>query len=67
MRAPSEVSEDHSVHWAVALSCAAVFVNLVRCRCAAYRTQLFLYLKACGRDELGTLNLWAGVDPSPPL
>jgi hypothetical protein len=30
--------------------------------CAAYRTQLFLYLKACGRDDLNTMNLWAGVD-----
>ena len=30
--------------------------------CVAYRTQLFLYLKACGRDELGTMNLWAGMD-----
>jgi len=29
---------------------------------AAYRTQLFLYLKACGREELGTMNLWGGVD-----
>jgi len=29
---------------------------------AAYRTQLFLYLKSCGRDELGTRNLWGGVD-----
>jgi hypothetical protein len=30
--------------------------------CAAYGTQLFLYLKACGRDELNTMNLSAGVD-----
>lgn len=37
-------------------------VNQVLCGCAAYRTQLFLYLKACGREELGTMNLWAGVD-----
>jgi hypothetical protein len=37
-------------------------VNLVLCGCAAYRTQLFLYLKACGREELGTMNLWAGMD-----
>jgi hypothetical protein len=37
-------------------------VNQVLCACAAYRTQLFLYLKACGREELGTMNLWAGVD-----
>ena len=33
---------------------------------AAYRTQLFLYLKACGRDELGTMNLWGGMDAPPP-
>ena len=37
-------------------------VNLVLGGCAAYRTQLFLYLKACGRDELSTINLWAGMD-----
>jgi len=37
-------------------------VNLVLCGCAAYRTQLFLYLKACGREELSTMNLWGGVD-----
>jgi hypothetical protein len=36
--------------------------NHVLCGCAAYRTQLFLYLKACGREELSTMNLWAGVD-----
>jgi hypothetical protein len=29
---------------------------------AAYRTQLFLYLKACGHAELSTMNLWAGAD-----
>lgn len=37
-------------------------VNQALCACAAYRTQLFLYLKACGREELNTMNLWAGVD-----
>ncbi len=40
----------------------AFIVNLVLGGCAAYRTQLFLYLKACGRDELTTMNLWAGMD-----
>jgi hypothetical protein len=44
----------------------AFIVNWVLCGCAAYRTQLFLYLKACGRDELGTMNLWAGVDAPAP-
>jgi hypothetical protein len=38
-------------------------VNTVLSGYAAYRTQLFLYLKACGRDELSTMNLWGGMDP----
>jgi hypothetical protein len=40
----------------------AMVVNLVLAAHAAYRTQLFCYLKSCGREELGTVNLWAGVD-----
>lgn len=40
----------------------AMLVNQVLAGHAAYRTQLFCYLKSCGRDELGTVNLWAGVD-----
>ena len=40
----------------------ALIANLILGGCAAYRTQLFLYLKSCGREELGTLNLWQGVD-----
>jgi hypothetical protein len=37
-------------------------VNNVLAGHAAYRTQLFLYLKSCGRAELGTMNLWGGMD-----
>jgi hypothetical protein len=44
----------------------SVIVNLVLGGCAAYRTQLFIYLKACGRDELNTMNLWGGVDAPMP-
>jgi hypothetical protein len=40
----------------------SIIVNIVLCHCAAYRAQLFLYLKACGREELSTANLWAGID-----
>jgi hypothetical protein len=40
----------------------AFIVTMVLGGCAAYRTQLFVYLKACGREELSTMNLWAGVD-----
>ena len=41
-------------------------VNMVLSGCAAYRTQLFCYLKSCGRDELNTMNLWAGMDAPMP-
>jgi hypothetical protein len=44
----------------------AFIVNLVIGGHAAYRTQLFCYLKACGREELSTMNLWAGVDAPAP-
>jgi hypothetical protein len=43
-----------------------VIVSLVLGGCAAYRTQLFVYLKACGRDELNTMNLWGGIDAPMP-
>jgi len=48
------------------VSKGAFIVNLVVCGHAAYRTQLFCYLKACGRDELGTYDLWQGVDAPAP-
>jgi hypothetical protein len=44
----------------------AFIVNMVIGGSAAYRTQLFLYLKACGREELNTMNLWAGMDAPMP-
>jgi len=47
------------------MSRGSFIVNLVLSGCAAYRTQLFLYLKANGREELTTANLWAGADPQP--
>ena len=40
-------------------------VNTVLAGYAAYRTQVFLSLKAAGRTELNTMNLWAGMDPAP--
>jgi hypothetical protein len=41
-------------------------VNLALAGHAAYRTQLFCYLKSCGREELGTMNLWGGMDAPTP-
>ena len=40
-------------------------VNLVLGGHAAYRMQLFCYLKSGGREDLVTSNLWAGMDPQP--
>ncbi|MBI1790089.1 MAG: hypothetical protein HYR60_21360 [Acidobacteria bacterium] len=40
----------------------SMLAGLVLCHYAAYRMQLFLYLKASGREELNTLNLWVGMD-----
>jgi hypothetical protein len=37
-------------------------VDSVLCSCAAYRLQLFMYLKSCGQEQLGTSNLWRGAD-----
>ena len=48
--------------WGSKSSKGAFLVNTVLCGYAAYRTQLFVYLKACGRTELNTMNLWGGVD-----
>jgi len=33
--------------------------------CVAYRTQLFLYLKASGRSQLSSSDLWDGADTPP--
>jgi hypothetical protein len=49
--------------WGEPTSRGQFIVSFVLCGCAAYRTQLFLYLKSCGREELGTSNLWDGEDP----
>lgn len=45
------------------MSRALWLINFVVCGHAAYRSQLFDNLKACGREELGTMNLWMGIDP----
>jgi hypothetical protein len=48
------------------LSKGMFIVNLVLGGHAAYRTQLFCYLKSCGHEHLGTTNLWRGVDAMAP-
>ena len=43
-------------------SLGGFFVNTILAAHAAYRTQIFCYLKSCGRTDLTTMNLWAGMD-----
>ena len=62
---PDEAFREEVSIFGTPSSRGAFLVNLVLGGCAAYRTQLFVYLKACGREELTTMNLWAGVDPPP--
>lgn len=44
----------------------AFLTNLVLAGCAAYRMQLFLYLKASCAPAINSANLWSGVDSPPP-
>jgi len=48
------------------VSKGAFITNLVIGGHAAYRTQLFCYLKSNGREDLSTYNLWQGVDAPAP-
>jgi hypothetical protein len=40
----------------------AFLANLVLGGCAAYRMQLFLYLKASSAPTINSANLWSGMD-----
>lgn len=44
----------------------AFLTNLVLGGCAAYRMQLFLYLKASSAPGINSANLWSGVDTPTP-
>lgn len=61
----AELREPMSTFDGQSVTRASFVVNSILSGFAAYRMQLFLYLKACGREELSTANLWRGVDPQP--
>jgi hypothetical protein len=63
---PDEAFRKEVDIFGVKASAGAFIVSLGLGGCAAYRTQIFNYLKACGRSELTTLNLWAGMDAPVP-
>ena len=47
-------------------TCGEFIVNHVIAQSAAYRMQLFMYLKASGQQELNSMNLWVGIDAPMP-
>jgi hypothetical protein len=47
--------------WGATQKKSLFILNLVK-MFAAYKTQLFLYIKASGVSTIGTSNLWAGMD-----
>jgi hypothetical protein len=62
----SELREGIDLFGSGKTSRGATIISMVLNGHAAYRTQLFLYLKSSGREELNTMNLWAGVDAPMP-
>lgn len=40
-------------------------MNMVLKQYAAYKMQLFLYMKAAGRSDIGTSDVWQGRDMAP--
>ncbi len=59
---PDEAFREEINLFGMPTSRGSFIVNVALSGYAAYRTQLFCYLKACGREELSTMNLWMGTD-----
>lgn len=59
---PDEAFREEINLFGMPTSRGSFIVNVALSGYAAYRTQLFCYLKACGREELSTMNLWMGAD-----
>lgn len=59
---PDEAFREEINLFGMPASRGSFIVNVALSGYAAYRTQLFCYLKACGREELSTMNLWMGTD-----
>lgn len=52
--------------WGRTQSRALHLVGLLKIA-AAYKMQLFLYMKQSGTSNIGTMNLWAGMDQPPKV
>ena len=51
--------------WGTPCTTGEYLINAVGKSFTAYRMQFFLYLKAAGATDLGSMQCWVGVDPAP--
>lgn len=51
--------------WGAPCKLGQGLINTVLKALVAYRMQLFLYVKASGRHDIGPAQCWVGVDPKP--
>ncbi len=51
--------------WGAPCKLGQGLINTVLKPLVAYRMQLFLYVKASGRHDIGPAQCWVGVDPKP--
>lgn len=56
---------DREMPWGAPCKLGQGLINTVLKPLVAYRMQLFLYVKASGRHDLGPAQCWVGVDPKP--
>ena len=52
--------------WGMTQSRALHLLGLLKIA-SAYKMQLFLYMKQSGTENIGTMNLWAGMDQPPKV
>lgn len=56
---------DREMPWGAPCKLGQGLINTVLKPLVAYRMQLFLYVKASGRHDIGPAQCWVGVDPKP--
>jgi hypothetical protein len=58
-------TEACAMPWGTPCTAGEFIINAVGKSFTAYRMQFFLYLKAAGASDLGSMQCWVGVDPAP--
>lgn len=56
---------DRQMPWSTPCKLGQGIIDTVLKPLVAYRMQLFLYVKASGRPDIGPAQCWVGVDPRP--